>query len=36
MQQEDIESRVASVAAIDQFLWSARVESVVGFTKARA
>ena len=28
--------RVASVAAIDQFLWSARVESVVGFTKARA
>lgn len=25
--------RVASVAAIDQFLWSARVESVVGFTK---
>ena len=28
--------RVASVAAIDQFLWSARVESVVGFTKTRA
>ena len=28
--------RVASVAAIDQFLWSARVESVVGFTQARA
>ena len=27
--------RVASVAAIDQFLWSARVEGVVGFTKGR-
>ena len=25
--------RVASVAAIDQFLWSARVESVVGFVR---
>lgn len=27
--------QVASVAAIDQFLWSARVESVVGFLKGR-
>ena len=27
--------RVSSVAAIDQFLWSARVESVVGFQKGR-
>jgi 23S rRNA (uracil1939-C5)-methyltransferase len=27
--------RVVSVAAIDQFLWSARVESVVGFQKDR-
>ena len=25
--------RVVSAAAIDQFLWSARVESVVGFRK---
>ena len=27
--------RMVSVAAIDQFLWSARVESVVGFQKGR-
>ncbi len=27
--------RVSSMAAIDQFLWSARVESVVGFQKGR-
>ncbi len=27
--------QVRSVAAVDQFLWSARVESVVGFTKGR-
>jgi len=27
--------QAVSVAAVDQFLWSARVESVVGFTKGR-